>query len=373
MNEQEMQFASPDWQPSPGQAALPPGQEQDIPQPVNTVRRGWPNEENGLDAFSSAYAQGYQGEQSIPPPPPMYQQTPVYQSGAGTRPRPRRRFWLWIVIIFFLFWLIPTTFGTMRYHSSSYKAPAMDTQTYGYDMTGISTLRINIPNSSIHVHGDNGGLGPKSQIQEQSEGAPANSLQFIQGKDGTLTIQESNLPDGSFVQLDITLPGNIALDLQANNGDIEVDSMSGQVNLQANNSITLDNDTINSKSTISTSQGDIHIANSSLSGEYTITGNSGQIDLHQVNMSGKGTVQALGDTNISMSGTLDPQGVYSFTSDSGGIDLTLPDNTAMQLNIDPGTGHSSSAFPTTGTGTESQARVNLKTNSGDINVDKDSH
>lgn len=377
MNEQEMQFANPDWQPSQGLAELSPEQEPAIPQPVNAARLGWSSEERQADVFDAPYVQGYQVQEQLRTLPPEYQQTPVYQGGMVAPQRRSRRGWLWLLAAFLLIWLIfSMAYGPMGRHSNSFSftKPVAHLQTYGYDMTHISTVKINAPGSSIHIHGANSATGPKSLIQAQSDNGASDQLNFVQDKDGTLTIQTNNAANGDGVQLDITLPQNIALDLTG--AEIEVNDMSGQVNLHSDSSITLNNDTIgtiNGQSTISAQQGDIDVFNSSFSGIYTIACDNGSINLRQVSLSGKGTIQAQGDANIHMDGILNPQGAYSFVSDSGDIDLELPDTTAMQLNIDPGSGSSTNSFPTTGTGNGPQAQVTLKTGSGSITVNKNSN
>ncbi|MEO7020537.1 MAG: DUF4097 family beta strand repeat-containing protein [Ktedonobacteraceae bacterium] len=383
MNEQEMQFANPDWQPSAQLAA----QAHAIPQPDNALQHERLAEEHKLDERGASYKQGYQGQQH----PAAHHQMPSYQDKIAVQSRTRRPLWPWLVVIVALICLVPVLLGAMAMVAGQDQASVKESHafvkgnhafegenhafntgrsgsqivmhSYGYDMAHTSTVKIDDPSGSIHVHG--GVPGTQSQIQALSDSSVSDPLQFSQGSDGTLTIKVNPPTDGNPVLLDIALPQNIALNLGTSSGNIEIDGIHGQVNLQADRSITMNNDTISGQSNISSTQGDVRIVNSSLSGKYVVTGNNGSIALQQVNLSGQGQIQAQTEASIMMVGLLDPQGNYTFTSTSGEIDLALPSDTAIQLHIDPGTGSSTSDFSTqTGRG----APTTVKTDSGNIQI-----
>lgn len=352
-----MQFASPDWQPSAESSTVPVEPEQEVPLPVNAARLGWQNEKNG----------SYEQEQQLAEFPPTYQQTPLQQGAQAAQPRWRRS-WLWAIVFVLAVWLIPALLWSVSPKNSAVivnpKPLQMSTQTFNYDMAHISTLNINDPNGFIHVHA--GGAGTMGQIMVQSSNSKEKSVELLPGKDGSLTIQVNALPDSSPVLLDVTLPQSMALNLTSTQGDIEIDGINGQFNLKTDSSITLNQDTISGQSHLSADQAGIQITNSSFSGTYTIA-SSGNIDLEQVSMSGNAQVQAQGVGDIHMSGGLDARGTYGFSSNSGQIGLLLPSNTAMQLNIDPGTSAFYSEFPPN-SGSTPQAQVTLKTNMGTIEV-----
>lgn len=375
MHEQEMQFANPDWQPS-AQSSL---EEQTLPQPLaaDTGEQRIGGHEPGEHELS--YKRGYQGQQQ----PAAHHHARLHQDAIDTSARTGRPLWPWLVVIAALICLLPLLLGAMatlaRHHHEftrenypvtqgnhtfhgSDTGSQLNMHSYTYDMAHISTVRIDDPIGSIHVHG--GMLDSQGRIEALSDNAGTDPLQFVRGSDGTLTIQVNPPGNGNPVLLNLALPQNIALHLHTS-GHIEVDGMHGQVDLQADSSIILANDSISGQSSISSLQGNIQIANSALSGNYTITSNNGSIALPQVDLSGQGQIQARQEGNIIMSGTLNGQGTYTFTNTSGEIALALPSDTAMQLDIEQSTGNLSSDFPLH---TSNGARVNVKTESGNILV-----
>lgn len=369
MNEQEMQFANPDWQ--------PPEQEHPVSPSADTVRV---EQEH---AWNQTYQQGYQGQQT----PLAHYQAPLQHGIMGER----RRLWPWLVLTIILICLVPVLLSAMamvvgknnalvpknpavvgKNHVPHGESHAPNTghvgsqlvlHSYGYDMTHISTLQIDDPTGSIHVHG--GISDTHSQIEALSDNSVPDPLQFEPGNNGLLTIKVNAPTDDNPVLLNIILPQNTALTLSTNDGNIEVDGMNSQINLYTANSITLSNDTISGQSNISSTQGNVRIVNSVLRGKYVVSDDHGSIALQQVNLSGQGQIQAQVGANIMMVGMLDPQGNYAFSSAYGEIDLMLPSNTAMRLHIDPGTGNSSSDFPTQ---TSNGAVLTVKTQSGNIQV-----
>ncbi len=374
MHEQEMQFANPDWQPS---AQLPP-EEPTLSQPLNADPR-----EQQMAEREPSYKQGYQGQQ----PPAAHHHARLYQDVVAMSARTRRPLWPWLVAIAALICLLPLLLGAMammagsqhegarenpvivqKHHAfvqgnGAYTGSQLNMHAYTYDMTHISTVQIDDPTGSIHVHG--GMPGTQGRIEALSDNTATDPLHFVRSDNGTLTIQVNPPTDGNPVLLNLALPQDLALHLHTNGGHIEVDGIHGQLNLQAASSIILANNSIRGQSRISSLQGGIQIADSALSGNYTIISNSGSIALPRVELSGQGQIQAQQDGNIIMSGTLNSQGSYTFTNTSGEIALALPGDTAMQLHIDQGTGNSSSDFPMH---TSNGARVIVKTESGNILV-----
>ncbi|MGH2479142.1 MAG: DUF4097 family beta strand repeat-containing protein, partial [Ktedonobacteraceae bacterium] len=353
-----------------------------LPLPINADPR-----EQQMGEHEHSYKQGYQGQQQSA----AHHHARLYQGPMDMSERTRRPLWPWLVVIATLICLIPLLLGAMammagpqhefvqethapaqKHHESvqgnhafngSYAGSQLDMHAYTYDMAHISTVKIDDPTGSIHVHGSM--PGTQGRIEALSDSSAVDPLQFVQNGDGTLSIQVNPPADGNPVLLNLALPQNIALHLHTSSGHIEVDGIHGQVNLQADSSIILANDSISGQSNISSLQGGVQIANSSLSGIYRITSNSGSIALPRVDLSGRGQFQAQEEGNIIMSGTLNSQGNYTFTSASGEIALALPGDTAMQLHIDQGTGNLSSDFPMH---TSNGAHVMVKTKSGDILV-----
>lgn len=376
MNEQEMQFANPDWQPP---AQVPPQKHAGF-----YSDKTLPAEQDSTwDKHEVANQPGYPGQQQMT----AQYQAPVYHGIMGTR----RRLWPWLVVTITLICLVPVLLSAMAMIAGKTTAPMPENpalgegnhtlngeqpvpnigransqltlHSYGYDMAHISLVQIDDPTGSIHVHG--GITGTQSQIEALSDNSVPDPLQFVQKGDGTLTIKVNAPSDDNPVLLDISLPQKMALTLSTNGGNIEVDRINGQVNLHTASSIILNNDTISGQSNISSAEGTVHIVNSVLSGKYVVSGTHGLLALQQVELSGQGQIQALEEANIMMVGRLDPQGNYTFMSEHGEIDLALPSNSAIRLHLDPGTGSANSDFPVQ---TSNGAPLTVKTESGNIQI-----
>lgn len=382
MNEQEMQFANPDWQPptlSPTQKSVAFYSEPTLP--VEPQSSEWNTE------TYHTYQQGYQAQQH-----PLVQyptSPPLGIMGA------RRRLWPWLVMTVTLICLVPVLLSAMAMIVAKNSAPARENapfiikehhaytgknhipsighvwpqlmpHSYSYDMTHISMVQIDNPTGFIHVHGSMSDTS--SQIEALSDTSLPNPLQFLPRSDGTLTIKVNAPTDDDPVLLDIVLPQNMGLTLSTNGGNIEVDGINGQVNLHTASSILLSHDTINGQSSITSTQGNVRIVNSTLNGTYVVSDNRGPLALQQVNLSGQGHIQAQEEASILFIGMVDPQGSYTFTSEQGEIDLALPSDTSLRLHLNPGTGDVSSDFPTQ---TNSGATLTATSASGNILIRKD--
>lgn len=375
MNEQEMQFANPDWRPTA--QPLAPQQPVDFySDPTLPAEQDYTRDKQG-----SVYQQGYQAQQRQL----AHYRVPGYRGIMGTR----RRLWPWLVMTIALICLVPILLSAMAMVVGKSTTPTIPTQdvannthpwhgeqsapdtghvgsqltmhAYSYDMAHISTVKIDDPTGSIHVHGNV--FDAQSRIEALSDNAVPNPLQFIPSSDGTLTIKVNAPTDDNPVLLDMIVPHNIALILNTNGGNIEVDGINGQVNLRTASSLLLSNDTISGQSSITSEQGNVRIVNSTLSGTYVVTGEHGSLALQQVRLSGQGRIQAQAEASIVMVGMLDQQGNYTFASVNGEIDLALPSDSAIRLHLDPGTGSASSDFPTQA---NNGAPLTVKTEHGDI-------
>lgn len=364
MSEQEMQFADPDWKPGGQRNTRRDDANMHVPQPVNDTTF-----ETSQYASSPSYEQGYQG--------PLRQEQPYYAPYASRQmpanpaasTRRRSRWWLWAIILIIVLSMIG---GTSRsfHEQSSFPEPFRDQhypaqQASTFDLTGVSQVQINDLSGSIQLQAD---TSNSNQLAVQSDSEKANSLQRV---GSTLMITLNPSPDASASV--VTLPPGMTVFLGTSAGTIEVDGYSGQVSAKTDSgSITLNGDTLTGSSVISSNSGDIDLAQGSASGKTSLSTTYGSIALGQEALSGQFAAVAGANGSISLNGMLDPKGTYQFTTSKGNIDLTLPADTSMQVQIPTGAGGSyHSDFPTS-TGNAPRADVHLNTTAGQLNIHKQS-
>lgn len=341
MNEQEMQFADPDWKPT-GPLPVPQANET-TSTPLLDPMDGYQAYDTSQGTGASSYGQGYQGsrQRQFSSAPQAVQQTPGQQAG-GTRRR-RSSWWIFVIIIVFLLPLISSishSYNSGRgYGNPAYQQPQQ--QVSSYDLSGVSQLAIT-DSSGGSVIVQVGGNTGEVTVQTDDGSQPDFSLT---GNNLALDTEDS----GNVL---VTIPQDAALSLNIDADGIAVNDFSGQLSAQSDTgTITLNNDTLN--------------------GPSTITSNSGNITFNGTTLSGQAAIKTGADGNIAFSGILAPSGNYQFTTDSGDITLNLPDSTSMRVQPSPGTGHYQNDFSNP-TGNGPEADVAVTTGSGTITIHKGS-
>lgn len=338
MNEQEMQFADPDWQPG-GSSPLP--QEDTIVgtppvQPVNTALYS----DADQDAGTSPYEQGYRGSsqrQYSPYIPPVARQVPGRQASGAHR---RSGWWIWLIIMIVVVAMISSMSRSFNRGTMLPGDPGPEgrpPQGYTYALKGASQLSLTDSSGVINVQIGNIGT------QEITVQTDDNSSPNVSYTGNSMTVNSSDNGD-----VTVVVPPDAGLSLNINANSLEVDGFTGQIAAQTvSGSIILKADTLNGQSSITSQTGDITLDHDGLSGQVVIqTGGAGTIDF---------------------AGTLDSGGKYQFTTDSGDITLNLPANTAMQVSSTPGTGTYQNDFANP-TGSTPRAAVTVKTRSGNIGI-----
>jgi hypothetical protein len=326
MNEQEMQFADPDWQPT-GSLPLEPAD------PVTKISKSPPlashNEyEFQPDTQKADYTQGYGGADRPYFMSPAAQQNSARRANGSTH---QSYWWVWLIALIIFFSLI----GTLNGASRGSFGP-------GFQVPG----RGGGPGFSSPFRGGSGNYEPFSlqagtqvSISDldssiQIVGSPSNSDTVLVGTDNNANVSDNNgvmtITSGNDGEdLTVIVPQGVELNLQTDAGDISVQGFNGQISAATN---------------------------------------SGSIDITQSDLSGQTVLDGGESGSIDFSGMLDPGGIYQFTTNSGDITLGLPGDSAVQIQHSQGAGGSySSDFPSQN-GNAPRASLTTKTNTGSINI-----
>ncbi len=337
MNEQEMQFADPDWKPT-GPISRPTENEavRNIPvQPVNNPRKN-----NNDQSANLNYEQGYrgqdqaqgQGQNQIPQPGEYFVPTPI---GAQIQAYPlrtkRRRSYSWLGGLILLLVLSGAVLGVFGSPHKWTKFSPGNTQPFHqpdqpsntYSLQGISDITINTA-GNVTIQADKIATANNQLLIQTGGKSP------LTAQRGTHLTINGQGPFGSD-DLVIRVPEDVVVYINAS-GDIQADGFSGQLDAHSDS-------------------GSITLNNAHLSGQSILTTNGG-------------------NGSIDFQGTLDTPGNYLFTTDTGAINLTLPGDLAMQIKRILGNGSTFTSDIPDSNGKGSQASVTVHTNNGNVNIQK---
>ncbi len=394
MNDQEMQFADPDWKPTRPLNTNKAAQEQetDTPQPINSgsqEQQQWQAPPPIRD-----YQDGYAGPgQQMPPEQKLeypntdssYQYVPPNNaSGIPYRQQARRRGrspWLWIIIAIIILGFMSGGFGKAFQGFGPQKSV---TETQTFTVSNLPTIIIDDLNGNVHVQssGSSGSVNVQAIKQTDSLGNPNNeNVKYAPSPDGnTITISFDG--QGGSVDFNVTVPDSSNLQLQTSSGDVSVEGINGQISMSTDSgNITAANDSFSNSASLTTGSGDITATNDTFSGSSKLGTGSGDITARQDHLAGPATLQT-DSGGITFEGDITGSGNYQFTSGSGDINTTFSGNTALVVNASTDNGTITSNIPTvsaqnndsggTASGyvgsSSSSAQLTLKTNDGDIHV-----
>ena len=340
MQNQDMQFADPEWRP-PQQTSSGPGQQNSFkPQPINidlpprsfnTDPREQPQ---NTREYNEAGPYGDFGAQKIG--------TPQF----GQKQNRRRSPWLWVIALLVIMALLGGGLGLPRggYHFSKIGSA------HTFSVGALPTIVINDDVGTIHVHtgGTNGNVLVQVTEANQGPGNNPDNGQVSYNQDSASNSVTVNTHSGpgffgsNSINLDVTVPTDSNLQIKTDTGEIDVSGITGQMSL-------------------SSGTGSIHAVQDSLSGQSVLKTDTG---------------------SVTFEGTIDPKGSYRFEANTGSVDVTLPGNSSFHVDASTDTGSINSDFPGvnvqhgdfTGASVHSDvgsspgATVTLKTDTGSINL-----
>lgn len=225
------------------------------------------------------------------------------------------------------------------------------TESRTFTVSNSPHLVLNDPTGNVRIHsgGTSSTVSIKAtKVTEGFGGNPNNiHINYNESSDNnTVTINVDNGPKFIGLQVvtfDITVPSAIDLSLTSNTGSIDVNGVNGQMTLQSNTgSITAEQDTLTSSSTLSTDTG-----------------------------------------SVTFNGSIGQSGAYNFSTNTGSVNVTLPPDATFHLDAktDTGSFNSDFAVPSSdkqGLGSEvhsdvgnsPNANLTLTTNTGSIHLNQ---
>ena len=248
-----------------------------------------------------------------------------------SRPRRRGRFrWLWVVLAIILI----LSGGSYGVNQALGKSATLTTQSFvlhgGPKLVvtdSFGTVNIQTGGSeSIVVAGTKhvGFFGNPSDVQVNVTPKGNNEL------DVTVNSQGLGFFNNGSVDLDITVPSVTDIQDTSNAGSLNIDGVTGQMNLHAN-------------------AGSINVKHAILKDSSTFEANAGSINYN---------------------GSLTPKGTYNFQANAGSINLTLPSSSSFTLNASVDAGSVNNDFGSDTVGKAPFAQITAHANAGSINIHK---
>ncbi|HZO75895.1 MAG TPA: DUF4097 family beta strand repeat-containing protein [Ktedonobacteraceae bacterium] len=315
-----------------------------------------------------------QGQQYQPEYPQTYGGSGQQQVGeklyAPRNRRPRHR---GLLLILALLVLIVLVGGGILSQTGISIMTQRSTSTHSFANVSHPKLVIRDSSGTIHIH--SGGSSNSVIVTETKFatglGVNLNNMHVDYTRDGN-TIDVTAQSDSFFslgsrdIDLDITAPNASDMVINTGSGQVEVDDITGQVQVETGSgSINANN--LNGSATLKTGSGTITVGG--LVGQANMNTGSGDIEVKEAKLSGQ-SIMKTGSGSIDFNGSIDPAGSYDFNTGSGTITVALPASSAFKLDATTDSGTVTNDFGSNSVGNGSQAGLQLHTGSGDISLRK---
>ena len=325
---------------------------------MNNQEYGPPNQQPMYDDSRGQGGYRSQSPQQFNDDPreqPWQGATPEYMYGEKLQPKQRKRRGprgciIAVVATLILLGLIGSGIGftLTRFGGPSF-GPGI-TESHTFQVSSSPQLVIVDPTGHVNIHSGATGSSVSIQATKLTEGFGGNPnnihVNYAESPDlKTVTVTVDNGPKFvglPVVNLDITVPSTIDLNLTSNTGSIDVNGVTGQMSLQSNTgSITAEQDNLTSSSTLKTDTG-----------------------------------------SVTFNGTIAQNSDYVFSTNTGSVNVTLPPDSTFHVDAKTDTGSFNSDFPVStnkqglgrdvhgDVGNSPTTTITLTTNTGSINLNQ---
>ncbi|EFH83649.1 DUF4097 family beta strand repeat-containing protein [Ktedonobacter racemifer] len=154
------------------------------------------------------------------------------------------------------------------------------------------------------------------------------------------------------------------IDLSTGSGAVDIADLDGRINIRTSSG-GMTAHQVRGEVLLKSSSG--RISATSMDGRVELNTGSGEIYVIQSTLSGRAIFKT-GSGTINFGGALDPLGTYQFRTGSGEISLTLPPQSAFNLDASTGSGKITNEFGGNDVGGGPHAQIKTKTGSGRITI-----
>lgn len=231
----------------------------------------------------------------------------------------------------------------------------------------------------VHIHGGNSGPVTVTSTRYNASWVPqASNNMNVDARvvdDGrTILINaekqgDSSGNDGQSVDLDVTVPAFINVQVTADHGAVKIDGITGSMNVEASDSINAQNiHSGNGRIAFRSREGAIDV--DQLDGRVAFFTDQGHIEIGDAHLTGSSLMRTQ-DGKIVFDGNVDPENEYSFETRSGTIDVSLPSNARFNMRIFAEHSSVDNEFGSTIVGPGPRAHIGIATMSGNVEINED--
>jgi hypothetical protein len=175
-------------------------------------------------------------------------------------------------------------------------------------------------------------------------------------------------PDDQRVDLDITVPTMVALQVIAPQGAVSIDGVSGSLHIEARDSIDAQRVSGEYGSVVFKTQ-DGSIDADHVNGKVDFSAPQGYIEVRDGHLFGQSRMLT-GTGKLVFAGDVDPSGAYSFETQSGMIAISLPQLTSFDLHLSAAQSLVSNQFEGTLIGPSPRAQLDIATQTGAVEINQ---
>ncbi|GCE18071.1 DUF4097 family beta strand repeat-containing protein [Dictyobacter kobayashii] len=174
---------------------------------------------------------------------------------------------------------------------------------------------------------------------------------------------------GQGVDLDVAVPSFINVQVTADDGAVRIDGITGNMNVEASDSINAQNiNSGNGRIVFRARDGGIDV--DQLEGQVALSTYQGHIEVGSAYLTGSSRMRTQ-EGKIVFDGNVDSESDYSFETQSGAVDLSLPSNASFNLHIFAAHSAVDNEFGSNIVGPGPRAHIGITTTSGNVEINED--
>jgi hypothetical protein len=301
---------------------------------------------------------------------PVSRRLPVYGASSWRFPRRRQRELRYILMTVLA---VAVLTAGVFIAGMGYLGMRRPIETYFFSGKVHQKVIINNEQGSITVHGQSQGpFGFHVERYSQGFGPGLLGMDVVYTQYGATTTLTAHVPPDILfsgirgINIDVTVPTADAIQVHTGEGSIALQGLTGDVEASTDKgSLAVEN--CQGRASLDAMSGSVSV--SQFSGQLTMSSHQGNIKANDVHLSGQSSALAESGAII-LNGSLERHGKYHLSTDTGPINLFLPETAAFHLAFSNNFGFFLNEFGSQVHGSPQQAVIAVSTEYGTFSLHK---